>query len=94
MAMELLGRLSGWAVDVVLHLVPSEARACMQVLLPVAAQADLVACMVLQTALLGAECAAAGLNNAAAVGLGVTMSAVKMAAAAAGCRALLCLQLC
>jgi hypothetical protein len=65
MAMVLLGRLSCWAVDVVLHLVPSEARTCRQVLL-VVAQADLVAWLVLQTVLLDAECAAAGLNAAAA----------------------------
>ena len=73
MAMELLGRLSGWAFGVVLHLVPSEARSCMQVLL-VVAQADLVAWLVLQTVLLGAEYVAAGLNAAAAA-VGVMVSA-------------------
>jgi hypothetical protein len=74
--MVLLGRLSCWAVDVVLRLVPSEARACTQVL-PVA-QADFVACLVLQTVLLCAECVAAGLNavaTAAAEEAGVIMSA-------------------
>ena len=74
MAMVLLGRLARWALDTVLHLVPSEA--CRQVL-PVA-QADLVAWLVLQTVLLGAECVAAGLNAAAAAAaaaVGVMVSA-------------------
>jgi uncharacterized Fe-S cluster-containing protein len=92
MAMVLLGRLAGLAADVVLHLVPSESRACRQVLLPVA-RADLVACMVLQTPLLGVECAAAELKDAAAVGLWVMVSAWELAATA-GCPALLCLKLC
>jgi hypothetical protein len=72
MAMVLLGRLSGWAHGVVLHLVPSEARACRQVLL-VVTQADLVAWLV-QTVQLGADCVAAGLNAAAAA-VGVMVSA-------------------
>ena len=56
MAMVPLGRLSGWATDVVLHLVSSEARACRQMLL---LGAHLVAGMVLHIFLLAAENAVA-----------------------------------
>jgi hypothetical protein len=89
MAMGLRGRLSGWAVDGVLHLVPSEAKACRQALLPWGPQADLVVCLDLWTVLLSAECVAAVLIAAAAVGVGAVMSAWELFVAAAVCPALL-----